>query len=112
MSEIAKLEQQIKELATQHMMRVKPLQDRLETLKRIEAAEAAPDIVHGQKRRVTSAAKHAWGCGDLNEVITVDYVCYALDRADIEYLAAVVCRGGFGQSTFPVGALRAMPIVE
>jgi len=94
------------------MMRVKPLQERLKTLKRLSAAEAAPDIVHGQKRRVTVAAKREWGCGDLNEVITVDYLCYAYDRADQEYLAAVVNRGGYGVSTFPVAAIRAMSIVE
>jgi hypothetical protein len=112
MSEITELEKQINALEQAHLAQVRPLEMRLKELKRQQAQSLATDIVSGQKRLVTAEAKRAWGCGDLDEVITVDYICFALDRADQEYLAVVVYRGGYGMSTFPAEAVRAMPIVE
>lgn len=112
MNEIAELEQQLKDMARDYYASIEVLHKRLKALKTAKAQADAPDIVRGQKRRVTAGAYNKWGVGNVGDIVTVEYVCFAYDRNDKEYLAAVVMRGGYGVSTFPVDALRDMPIVE
>jgi hypothetical protein len=109
---IEQIRSEIRELIDEHRKRVKPLQAKLDALMLEAAAEAAPDMVAGQKRRVTPQLNKL-GYGRLNEVATIVYPCYSLDRADNDYLAVVVSWNDENtRSTFPIEVVRQMPIVD